>query len=106
MGDSLRGKTPTQYVKSAGIIINKLDPTVSLKNVDLSLNDGYIHLIRFIRSDCRLGIFGEKFKLPKKVKYEYVIATICTKTHSLQVRIGKDLIKEFEYHMPIEYKRY
>ena len=30
----------------------------------LVIFSGYIHLIRFIRSDCVLNIFGEKYILP------------------------------------------
>lgn len=102
---ALQGKTPVQYVASEGIHICKLNRAVSLKRIDLSLEDGYIHLIRFIRSDCQLNVFGEKFKMPKSLKYEYVIATICTKIHTLQVRIDNELIKSFHYAMPIHYHR-
>ncbi len=103
---SLHGKTPMQHVKGQGIKINKLDRAVSLKRIDLSLEDGYIHLIRFIRSDCKLNIFGEKFKMPKRVKYEYVIATICIETQMLHVKMDDRLICQFEYPMPIAYERY
>ncbi len=103
---ALRGKTPMQYVASEDIYIRKLDHDVTLKKIDLSLEDGYIHLIRFIRSDCQLDVFGEKFKMPEKVKYEYVIATICTEIHTLQVRIDNELIETYEYPIPIEYERW
>ena len=66
---ALRGKTPLQYVVSEDIYIRKLHHDVTLKKFDLSLKDGYIQLIRFIRSDCRLDVFGEKFKMPERVKY-------------------------------------
>jgi putative transposase len=102
---ALRGKTPMHHVESEGIQLRKLAPTVSLKTIDLSLEDGCIHLIRFIRSNCHLDVFGEKFKLPKRLKYEYVVATICTDIHALHVRVGNELVKSFEYSMPIEYKR-
>ena len=102
---ALQGKTPLQWVASEDICICKLDHAVTLKKIDLSLEDGYIHLIRFIRSDCQLDVFGEKFKMPERVKYEYLIATICTKIHVLQVRIDNELIETYEYPMPIEYER-
>ena len=98
-------KTTLIFLLMAFITIHKLSATVSLKQIDLSLAHGYIHLIRFIRSDCRLDIFGEKFRLPKSVQYEYVIATICTKTQCLQVRVDDQLIEAFDYRMPIEYSR-
>ncbi|MCK4527983.1 transposase [candidate division WOR-3 bacterium] len=103
---ALHGRTPLQYIASEDIYIRKLDGNVVLKKIDLSLEDGYIHIIRFIRSDCQLNVYGEKFKMPKRVMYEYVIATICTKTHTLQVRIDKELIETYEYPIPIEYERW
>ena len=102
---ALQGKTPLQWVASEDICICKLDHAVTLKKIDLSLEDGYIHLIRFIRSDCQLDVFGEKIKMPERLKYEYLIATIRTKIHVLQVRIDNELIETYEYPMPIEYAR-
>ncbi len=52
---------------------------------DIPLEDGYIHLIRFIRSDRKLNIFGETFPVPKELEYEYVVATICTDNHFIRV---------------------
>ena len=102
---TLQGKTPLKYVSSENIYIRKRDHDVTLNKTDLSLEDGYVHLLRFIRSDCQLAVFGEKFKMPERVKYEYLIATICTKIHVLQVRIDNELIETYEYPMPIEYAR-
>jgi len=101
---ALGGKIPMQHVTSEGIPIRRLDASLKLKEVDLTLTDGYVHLVRFIRSDCLLNIFGEKFKVPKEVKYEYVIATICTKIHTLQVRLDQQLVTTFEYRIPILYE--
>lgn len=102
---AIGGKTPHEYVRCNDISICKLDAKTSLKQIDLSLADGYIHLIRFIRSNRLLDIFGEKFKLPKSVCYEYVIATICTRIHALQVRVGQQPVCTFDYPMPIQYRR-
>lgn len=103
---TLQGKTPTKYIETENISIVKLDRSISLRKIDLSLSDGYIHFVRFIRSDCAITIFGEKFKVHKSLKYEYVIATICTKIHHLQIRLDNQLVESFEYRMPFDYKRY
>jgi transposase-like protein len=102
---ALQGKTPLQYIAFEDIYICKLKGDVVLKKIDFSLHDGYIHLIRFIRSDLQLNVYGEKFRMPKRVMYEYVVATICTDIHTLQVRIDTELIDAFEYPIPIEYRR-
>ena len=36
---------------------------------------GRYHLVRFIRSDRRLDMFGEKFELPVETTHAYVVAT-------------------------------
>jgi hypothetical protein len=102
---ALQGKTPLQYIAFEDIYICKLKGDVVLKKIDFSLHDGYIHLIRFIRSDLQLNVYGEKFRMPKRAMYEYVVATICTDIHTLQVRIDTELIDAFEYPIPIEYRR-
>ena len=45
--------------------------------------DGDIILIRFIRSNRELNIFGEKFKVSKDLVYSYVKAVIVTTIHTL-----------------------
>jgi hypothetical protein len=97
---------PMQHVVSNDVYIRKLDHHVTLRKIDLTLQDGYVHLLRCIKSDCQLDVFGDKYKIPKNAKYEYVIATICTETHTLQVRMDNELIESFEYPMPIEYNLY
>jgi transposase InsO family protein len=68
----------------------------------LLIEDGYIHLIRFIRSDRVLDIFGEKFQLDANLVYEYVVATICTEIHQIQVRHDDHLVHSFDYPIPLE----
>ena len=59
--------------------------------------DGNIILIRCIRSDRTLDIIGEKFTVPENLIYSYVKAVIVTEIHQLQVFLGDDLVKTYEY---------
>ena len=102
---AIGGQVPVEFVKEQNITLNRLPKTLSLKQIELSLADGYLHLIRFVRSDRRLDIFGEKFPVPRSAQYEYVIATICTKTQSLQMKLGQEILRSFQYRMPIQYVR-
>ena len=61
--------------------------------------DGEIVLIRFIRSDCKLDIFGEKFQVAKDLAYSYVKAVIVTSIHTLQVYRDSELVDTFDYHL-------
>ena len=66
-----------------------------------SIPDGNIILIRFIRSDRILDIFGEKFKVSKSLVYSYVKAVIVTKIYRLQLYLGEELVDTFDYQLSI-----
>lgn len=60
---------------------------------------GRYHLVRFIRSDRRLDVFGERFRLPPEAEYQYVVATIEVARQHLRVTLGDDLIEEVLYRL-------
>jgi putative transposase len=64
---------------------------------------GYIHLIRFIRSNRILDIFGEKLAMPVELEYEYVWATIDTKDESLSIYHDSVLVDKLDYPLPETY---
>jgi len=66
----------------------------------LSIAPVYIHLIRFIRSNRILDIFGEKYIMPKDVEYEYVWATIDTAQKTLFVYHDSKLVVKYPYPLP------
>jgi transposase InsO family protein/transposase-like protein len=80
----LGGHTPNEVYKRDCISNQKLKKEYKMPE-DLPITDGYIHIIRLIRSDLNLNIFGESFSVPESLKYEYVVATICTDTHMIRV---------------------
>lgn len=96
----LKGKTPNQVCKGDSLGVTPLPASFRLPKERIPIEDGYIHFYRFIRSDRQLVIFGEKFTVPKDLVYEYVIATICTDIHTLQVRHDDQLVEAFEYPLP------
>jgi putative transposase len=58
---------------------------------------GQYHLVRLIRSDRKLDIFGEKFPVDPDLQYQYVVATINVKEQKLSVKIDNNVVEEFEY---------
>lgn len=60
---------------------------------------GKYHVVRFIRSDGLLDIFGEKFQAPSKTVYEYVIATINVKEQKLKLYLDHLQVDEIDYKM-------
>lgn len=93
---TLRGKTPAEQFSGN---VKLLPFTFKLPN-KLRIAAGYVHLIRFIRSDRVLDIFGEKYRMPGEVEYEYVWATIDTAKEKLLVYHDSKVIKEFDYWLP------
>ncbi len=97
----LKGKTPVEVAKQSNQTPIKLGPNTKLPKIDV-IPEGNIILIRFIRSDRKLDVFGEKFMVSKELVYSYVKAVIVTSIHTLQIYLGNELVETFEYRIPIE----
>ena len=93
---TLNGKTPAEKFLGKG---RCLPGNFKLPS-KLAIAHGYVHLVRFIRSNRVLDIFGEKFVMPSEVEYEYVWATIDIKNEKLMVYHDSNLIEELVYSLP------
>jgi transposase InsO family protein len=60
---------------------------------------GRYHLVRMIRSDRKLNIFGEIFLVPPELRLEYVVATIDVKDQKLKLFLDKKQVEEFDYKL-------
>lgn len=98
----LKSKTPNQILQEDTIGIELLPKSYRLPENKIPIADGYIHLFRFIRSDRKLVVFGEKFTVSKDLVYEYVKATICTRIHALQIRHDNQIVQTFAYPLPVD----
>ena len=94
----LKGKTPMEVIQEDNYKPITLGPNTKLPQLDY-IPDGNITLIRFIRSDRKLDIFGEKFEVSKDLVYSYVKAVILTEIHVLQVYFGNELAETFDYRL-------
>lgn len=79
----LGGKTPLAFLEASKTKLRFPKGKIP-KKLQKPLKGKY-HVIRFIRSDLRLNIFGEKFSMPAELKYEYIKATIDVKTETLNL---------------------
>ena len=95
----LKGKTPLEVIDADEFRPLILGPNTRIPKLDF-LPDGTLSLIRFIRSDRILNIFGEKFEVSKDLVYTYVRAMVVTKIHTLQIYLGEDFVQSFDYRMP------
>ena len=94
----LKGKTPLEALKASNFKPVTIGANTKLPKLD-NVPDGNIILIRFIRSDRVLDIFGEKFKVSKELVYSYVKAVIITKIHRLQIYLGDELVDTSGYQL-------
>jgi hypothetical protein len=97
----LSGKTPNEVLKASNDNAKTIGANTKLPQLD-EIADGNVILIRFIRSNRVLDIFGEKFKVSKELVYSYVKAVIVTKIHRLQLYLGDQLVDAFDYRLPIK----
>jgi len=96
---TLEGKTPLE--KMTGNL--KYLPKNFKVPSRLGISAGYVHLVRFIRSNRILDIFGEKFAMPVELEYEYVWATIDTEEETLSVYHDSVLVDKMDYPLPKTY---
>jgi len=93
----LRGKTPLETLaqtnKKLRFPQQENPPHLPLEKPQT----GCYHLVRFIRSDLRLNIFGELFKVPPQLQYEYVVATIDVKEQKLKLFLDHQQVEEYAY---------
>ncbi|PIP12228.1 MAG: hypothetical protein COT45_05225 [bacterium (Candidatus Stahlbacteria) CG08_land_8_20_14_0_20_40_26] len=56
-----------------------------------------MHLVRFVRSNRVISIFGEKFAVPGEAVYQYIKATINVKEQKLLLFLNGKVIDKREY---------
>lgn len=95
----LKGKTPLEALRELDDVPVMLPPATKLPRLEY-IPDGRIVLIRFIRSDCCLDVFSEKFTVPRHLVYSYVKALIDTSLHTLTVYLGDEFVASYEYPIP------
>ena len=93
----LGGKTPLQALAASGARLTfpaKLAGGKLPKPVQ-----GKYHVVRFIRSDGLLDVFGEKFPMPAEAVYEYVTATVDVAQERMRLRVCGETIDDMAYRL-------
>ena len=95
----LKGHTPLKALARCGQKLvfpnRKKAPQHPLEKPE----EGCYHLVRFIRSNRKVNIFGELFTAPLETQYEYVVATIDVKEQKLKLFLDKIQIEEHKYRL-------
>ena len=96
---SQEGMTPTQRMDDLGYPWTRLNEDYKLGEKHLPLEDGEIHIIRFVRSDLKFNMFGLSFLLPEDTRYEYIKGVIITNEHRLLIFKDQQYITDFEFKL-------
>lgn len=93
----LGGRTPLQALRDSGKELRFPSEEEAPRHPLPKPESGRYHLIRFVRSDGSLNVFGEKFAAPPEAVYEYVKLTVDVEHQRLGVYLGANQIDEHAY---------
>ena len=95
----LGGKTPLKALAASKIKLRfpkqEEAPHHRLKKPET----GRYHIVRLIRSNMKLNIFGELFPVAPELAHEYVVATIDVKEQKVKLFLDKTQVDEFNYKL-------
>ena len=95
----LSGRTPLEALKDAGVEL-RFPPTVEPPSEPLEKPvKGRYHVVRFIRSDAKMDLFGESIAMPGEAIHEYVWGTVDVAEQTLTLRVLDDVIDQRAYLM-------
>ena len=95
----LKGKTPLKALADSKAELRFPKETEAPKHPLQKPETGKYHVVRLIRSDLKLNVFGEMFPVPSELQYEYVIATINVKEQKLKLFLDKVQVEEIKYKL-------
>ena len=95
----LGGKTPLKALAAAKAKLRFPTQEEAPRHRLKKPETGRYHVVRLIRSDLKLNIFGEIFPVPPELKREYAVATIDVKEQKLKLFQDKTQVEEFDYKL-------
>jgi transposase InsO family protein len=93
----LNGKTPLEALAASGASLRFPETPTIPADWPLRPESGKYHLIRFIRSDGHLDVFGEKFAVDPDLRYEYVWATVDVKAQRMFLSHDGEQMHDWKY---------
>jgi len=95
----LSGQTPLSALAGTGDPLVFPSPEEAPRHPLAKPEAGCYHLVRFIRSDLRVNIFGELFSAPAETQYEYVVATVDVAAQKLKLFLDTRQVAEYDYRL-------
>lgn len=95
----LGGKTPLKTLAASQKHLRFPDKDKAPHHPMKKPETGRYHVVRFIRGDMKLNIFGELFQVSPDLQYEYVVATIDVKEQKMKLYLDNIQVDEFTYQL-------
>ena len=95
----LGGKTPLKALAASQKYLRFPDKEKASNHPMKKPENGRYHIVRFIRGDMKLNIFGELFQVSPDLQYEYVVATIDVKEQKMKLYLDNIQVDEFAYQL-------
>lgn len=95
----LQGHTPLRALARMGRALVFPDREEAPRHPLEKPEAGRYHLVRLVRSDLRVSIFGEMFPAPPETQYEYVVATVDVTEQRLKLFLDKIQVAEYPYRL-------
>lgn len=93
----LKGKTPLQTLADAKVSLEYPQTPKRPKEWPAQPEAGRYHLIRFIRGNGKLNVFGELFQVDPDLRYEYVWATVDIEKQRLHLMHDGEQVDDWKY---------
>jgi transposase InsO family protein len=95
----IKGSTPLKALAASNAQLRFPTKDVPPKHQLSKPEAGKYHVVRLIRSDLKLNIFGECFPAPPETELEYVVATIDVREQKLKLYLDKKQVEEYDYKL-------
>jgi putative transposase len=96
----LNGKTPLAALQGSGTVLRFPAQAEAPRHPLPRPETGRYHLVRFVRGDGILDVFGEHFTAPPEAHYEYVRLTVDVNDQRLRMYLGERQLDEHHYPLP------
>lgn len=95
----LGGRTPNATLASSAVRLRFPTAPTAPRHPLPKPETGCYHLIRFVRHDGRIDLFGETFRVPPEAVYAYVRATVDVARQQLTIRLEGTVIDQHQYRL-------
>ena len=93
----LGGRTPNAALAGSAVRLRFPSTRAAPRHPLPKPETGCYHLIRFVRHDGRIDLFGERVRVPPEAVYAYVRATVDVGRQQLTIRLDGTVIDQHHY---------